>query len=258
MFNERRDAIQRILNKKNFISYQELSSMFPDVSVMTLRRDIEFFEKNGSCTKVRGGAKSLLYSRELSDGTIAARMQENVASKEAIARVAASYLEIGRATFLDSGSTLQRIVPFVPNERFSFVTTSPQLAMDIAGIGLPSINLIGGLMDAENQTVSGMQAMRFLQSVNIDIALLSPSGVSARSGFTVGNFGECELKRAVVEKARLVILLLDASKIDKSLPYTFCNMSEIGIIITDGPLPKELLDEAAAAGTEVINVFSAN
>ena len=88
--------------------------------------------------------------------------------------------------------------------------------------------------------------------VGIDIALLSPSGLSARSGFTVGNYSECELKRIVAEKARLVVILMDSSKVDKSLPYTFATFEEADVLITSAPLPDELNRLAEEKNVRVI------
>ncbi len=228
--------------------------MFPDVSGMTLRRDIEYFEREHEAIKVRGGARSMKFITTQTDDSITARLKENIHSKDSITARAAEFLETGRSIFIDSGSTLQRIVPYVPNERFTFTTTDPVSALELCKIGLPIVNVVGGRLDRDNQTITGSQATRFLSDINIDIALLSPSGLSARSGFTVGNYSECELKRLVVEKARLVILLMDASKIDKSLPYTFCTFENIDVLITSSVLPEELAAQARENGVRVINV----
>ncbi len=254
MYNERREQIRALLLSKPFVSLKELEEMFPDVSGMTLRRDIEYFEREHEAIKVRGGARSMKFITTQTDDSITARLKENIHSKDSITARAAEFLETGRSIFIDSGSTLQRIVAYVPNERFTFTTTDPVSALELCKIGLPIVNMVGGRLDRDNQTITGSQATRFLSDINIDIALLSPSGLSARSGFTVGNYSECELKRLVVEKARLVILLMDASKIDKSLPYTFCTFENIDVLITSSVLPEELAAQARENGVRVINV----
>jgi len=76
-----------------------------------------------------------------------------------------------------------------------------------------------------------------------------------RGGFSVGNYSECELKRIVVSKARLVVILMDSSKIDKSMPYTFCDLSRANVLLTDAPLPDELARYAAEEKVRVINVM---
>lgn len=228
--------------------------MFPDVSGMTLRRDIRFFEDRHELIKVRGGARSMKFITAQLDESVDARMNENVAEKDRIAKKAAEFLETGCSIFLDSGSTLRRVVKYVPNERFTFTTTDPSSALDLCTIGLPCVNIVGGRVNGENKTVTGLFATRFLADINIDIAFLSPSGLSARSGFSVANYSECELKKIVVEKARLVVLLMDESKIDKSLPYTFATFDDADVLITSSPLPPELTALAAEKGVRVVDV----
>jgi len=254
MYNERRERIRELLTEKPFVSMKELTALFPDVSGMTLRRDIDYFEAQGDAIKVRGGARSTKFITSSTDDAITTRMNENVLSKEKIARRAAQFLETGRSIFIDSGSTLQRIVPYVPNERFTFTTTNPMAALELCKIGLPVVNIVGGKLDRDYQTVTGMHAMRFLSDINIDIAFLSPSGLSLKSGFTGGNYSECEMKRVVVEKARQVILLLDGSKLDKSLPYTFCHLHQVHTIITDAPVSADIAAEAERLGVRIIDV----
>ena len=252
MYNERREQIRNLLLTKPFISIKELEEMFPDVSGMTLRRDIEYFEREHEAIKVRGGARSMKFITSQTDDSITTRMNENVHSKDSIASRAAAYLETGRSIFIDSGSTLQKLVQYVPNDRFTFTTTDPAAALELCKIGLPIVNIVGGRLDRDNQTITGLQATRFLADINIDIAFLSPSGLSARSGFTVGNFSECELKRIVAEKARIVVILMDSSKVDKSLPYTFATFEEADVLITSAPLPDELNRLAEEKNVRVI------
>lgn len=254
MYKDRREWVRQQLMQKPFVSYDELFSQFPGVSQMTLRRDIDYLEKTGQAIKVRGGARSARFLAETVDDPYFSRMSENVDAKAKIAARAARFLEVGRSIFFDSGSTLQQMIPYVPDERFIFTTTSPAAAIELSRIGRPVINLVGGWLDRDYQAVSGMQAMKYLDDVNIDIAFLSPSGLSVQSGFTGGNYNECELKKEVVNKARTVVMLMDLSKADKSLPYTFCRLDQVQSLVCDSPLPQQLQEQAAACGVEIIDV----
>ncbi|MBQ7826999.1 MAG: DeoR/GlpR transcriptional regulator [Clostridia bacterium] len=251
MSKTRREKIIQMLQAKPYIALSELCALFPDVSEMTIRRDIAFFEEKGDAIKVRGGVRSTKFITTSTDDSMTKRLRENVDSKEKIARAAALHLETGRSIFIDSGSTLQQMVKYVQNERYNFTTTNPAAALELAMIGHSSVNLTGGRLDRDYQSVAGPQAMRFIADINIDIALLSPSGLSGRSGFTGGNYAECELKRAVVEKADRVIMLMDSSKIGRSLPYTFCTLDRVSILICDAPLPEDLAREAERCGVVV-------
>lgn len=254
MYNERREQIRALLQTQPFISLKELEKMFPNVSGMTLRRDIEYFENEHEAIKVRGGARSMKFITTQTDGSIAARLNVNVNSKNLIAKKAAEFLETGRSIFVDSGSTLQQLVQYVPNDRFTFTTTDPAVALELCKIGLSVVNIVGGRLDRDNQTITGLQATRFLADINIDIAFLSPSGLSARSGFTIGNYSECELKKIVVEKAQKVVILMDSSKIDKALPYTFATFDNADVLITDAPITGELRELADTKNIRIIDV----
>ena len=92
MYNERREQIRALLQIRPFVSIKELEAMFPNVSGMTLRRDIEYFESVHEAIKVRGGARSMKFITTQTDGSIATRMNENVRSKDSIAQRAAAFL----------------------------------------------------------------------------------------------------------------------------------------------------------------------
>ena len=252
MHSSRREYIRDMLQSSPYISLHELEEKFPKVSSMTLRRDIEYFEKNGECIKVRGGARSMKFITTSMEDAFHQRMKRNVKAKEKIAERAVNYVEIGRSIFLDSGTTIQYMAERLPDERLTITTTGLNVAMALLNRYHPIVNLVGGMVNRESISVSGMQAAAFLENINIDVAFVVPSGVSGSAGLTSGNYIECELKRVIVQKARKVVVLMDASKLDKSLPYTFCTMADIDVLITDDELPTDMQKLAEEYGVEII------
>ncbi len=252
MSSERRAAILELLQTKPFLSLHELEERFPDVSGMTLRRDIEYFEKQGEAIKVRGGARSMKFITTSMEDAFSLRLKENVDGKERVARRALSLLETGRSIFLDSGTTVLRLAELMPNDRITVTTTGLNIAIELMKKEMPIVNIVGGMINRDNITVSGNQAISFIESINIDLAFIVPSGISLEDGLTCGNYIECELKKLVVHKARKVILLTDRSKLNKSLPYTFCSIDDIDCIVSDGELPEDMAKRASAAGITVL------
>ena len=94
MQKERREVIKGLLSEKSFISLDELADLFPDVSEMTLRRDIEYFESQNMAIKVRGGCRSMSFIGGGKDN-VKTRAGENVETKRIIAKRAADFLETG-------------------------------------------------------------------------------------------------------------------------------------------------------------------
>ena len=252
MGNTRREIIQGMLSEQPFVSLKELSARFPELSSMTLRRDIEYFESQGECIKVRGGARSMKFITTSLEESFNLSLHANSAAKEAIAQRAAEMIEPGRSIFLDSGTTILKLVNTIDDERLTITTSGPNVALELLKKNMPIVNIVGGMINRDNISVSGTQAIRYMEDINIDIAFLTPSGLTAENGFTCGNYSECEFKQLIIKKARKVVLLMDSSKIDKSLPYTFADIGEIDAIITNRDLPPELSRKAQENGTEII------
>lgn len=252
MNSSRRAIIKELLSEQPFISLKELESRFPDVSGMTLRRDIEYFEKQGDAIKVRGGARSMKFITTSMEDSFHQRLGENTGAKERIARRALDFIDTGHSLFFDSGTTILKLASLMPDERHNITTTGPNIALELIKKTQPIVNLVGGMINRDNISISGNQALKFLADINIDAAFICPSGLSIKDGFTSGNYPECELKRLVVEKARRVIVLMDKSKLDRCLPYTFCHLDKVHTIITDDVLPDNITEAAASAGVEII------
>ncbi len=248
----RRQIISQMIQAQPFVSLKELEKKFPEVTSMTLRRDIEYFEKQGELIKVRGGARSMKFITSTSDDGYAEREKENYNSKLAIASKALSFIEKGKSYFFDSGTTIMRLAENIPDEHMAITTPGPNIALELTKKSRPIINLVGGIVNRESISVTGSQAIDFLDNTNIDIAFMTPSAYSQTSGFTCGNFTECELKNFIVKKARMVIMLMDASKLDKNLPYTFCGLSDVDILITDKSIPASLIDTSVYPNLRVI------
>ena len=58
---DRREAINQFIQSRGEARLTELEVRYPDVSSMTLRRDLETLERQGYIVRVRGGAKSLAH-----------------------------------------------------------------------------------------------------------------------------------------------------------------------------------------------------
>ncbi|MBQ8944493.1 MAG: DeoR/GlpR transcriptional regulator, partial [Clostridia bacterium] len=101
-------------------------------------------------------------------------------------------------------------------------------------------------------SVSGTQSLDFIKDFNIETAFVAASAFSEENGFTVGNNSECELKRAVVKKAKKVIMLCDSAKFGKSMPYTFATLEDVDVLITEKQPCEEVAKAAEKSGTAVI------
>ena len=235
MYNERQNGILEMINLKGSISLSELEETFKNVSSITLRRDLILLENDKYIIRTKGGAISNANVSSLSkdEPLYSFRELENMEAKRIIAKKALVYVEKGISMFLDSGSTLMCLAKIINDEPYTILTSGLNIAIELLKKQHLSVVSLGGQINRNTISASGPSALQYLQNINIDIAFMSASGYSKENGFTVSNLYESELKRTVIKKAKKTIILMDSSKIDKVLAFTFAQKEDIDLVITE-------------------------
>lgn len=249
---ERRETIKELLNSKGEVLLKDLEVLFPNCSSMTLRRDLKYLEDTGFVKRTRGGAVALSRLSMSAEDLYSRRALDNTASKKEIAKKAAQFIESGRSLYLDSGTTLMLFAKEIPDDYFSILTSGPNIALELIKNAKPNVTVIGGQLGRNTLSVSGVNANMFLSGVNIDTAFMAASGYSLQNGFTSGTYSECELKKKVLKSASNIIMLMDSSKVNKSLPYTFGSLNDVDVLVSDTGLPEDIKEAAKKTGTQVI------
>ena len=258
MLDERRKSILSVIDEYGEISLAELSSLFPDVSSMTIRRDLSELESRGSIIRTKGGALSVRKfsssrSAKGEENEYSLRARENILQKKAIAAKALPYVQKGRSIYFDAGSTIMALAELVPNENMTIITNGINVAQALVSNSNINVMVPAGSVNRNTLSVTGSESLSFIDKINIELAFMSASAFSPESGFTVSNVSEAELKRKVISRAKKTIMLLDQSKIGKDLLFTLADISEIHVLITDGPLSAELQQFADQSGITVIS-----
>ncbi|SHE55175.1 transcriptional regulator, DeoR family [Caldanaerobius fijiensis DSM 17918] len=248
---DRRQKILNLINSKGEVRLSELKKFFPDVSEMTLRRDLMYLESQNKLIRVHGGARSI-NSLSAGEYDFNRSMLENIAAKEKIARIATRYLVENTSTFIDAGTTLMTFAKQIPNIRLYVITNAPNIAIELLKRSNIEIILLGGNLNHHTISSSGPFALKNLQSLNIDLAFLSIGGYSISAGFTNPNIYDNEIKSYVIKNAKKKIMLMDSSKFNKSLPFTLAQPEEIDILITDKKPDDNILEEFEKKGVEVV------
>jgi len=237
--NERQQKIQAIINENGEAKLSELEGLFPEISTMTIRRDLEKLEAHGEIVRTRSGAKSIAYLSRLSETQFSVRESENIAEKNFIAQTAYQYIKQDSSIFLDTGTTVTGLSRLLKTDRLFIITSAPNIALECAKNHDNTVFMTGGQLSSGNLSLSGVNALSFLEHINIDVAFMASSGFTFSNGFTCGNYDECQVKKRVIEKAAKVIMLMDSSKFGRNLPFTFAGLSEIDLLVTDGKITPE-------------------
>ena len=254
MYKDRQEQILSLLNDKGEIKISELKNIFPQVSTMTLRRDLSLLEGKGLLIRTHGGAVNMkkLSSVFGEEDAYSLRAAENVEAKMSIAQKSLTFLDNGRSIFIDAGSTMMFLAKLIPDEPFSILTSGINIAMELTKKSQITIYNTGGQLNHNSLSSSGPSSMSMLDFINIDIAFMAASGFTLDNGFTVSNYFECELKKSVMKKAKKVIMMVDSSKFNKVLAFTFGNLSDLDILICDENIPENIAAKARNVGVKVL------
>ena len=245
----RQENIRKYIEKQDIVSIRELQELCPQVSLMTIHRDLDALEEAGVVTKFRGGARAV---HQASEAIFDVRMRENSAGKTRIAEKALSLIEPGGAIFLDAGTTSLLLARMFPDVSLSVITTAPGIALELCRLPNPAITLCCGTLHRRNFSLAGQNTLDMLQHMNIDTAFIGVSGCSAEAGFTCGTEDDMRVKKLVIEKARRSVLLCDKTKFDRLMPYTFCEIGEPDVLICDETPPEAVVKAAKAGGVKLL------
>lgn len=230
MNKNRFDDISAYIREHKRVALSELTEVF-SISMPTLRRDLKKLQEMGVIHKVYGAVESCS-ERNLTP--LSARIDINHKGKFRIARDAALRLCDGDVIFLDSGSTVGAMAPFLGRLQRLTVITNNILVIEKV-IRLPKVELItlSGQYNRHTFSFVGDEVVPMLRRYNISKAFMGTTGLSVSSGITHAYIHEGAVKRSAVELAQETFLLADHLKFSTFAPYTYCSIADIDEIFTD-------------------------
>jgi DeoR/GlpR family transcriptional regulator of sugar metabolism len=253
MKKNRLEQIKEIIEKYGKVTYEELENLLPDVSNMTLRRDLITLEEQNVILRIRGGAISVDEIKKQSEQEFVTRFSDNVQEKKEIAEKTIKLISPKSCIFIDSGSTTLYFAKELPNNNYYIVTNALNVATEILRKSLPTVTLLGGDVNRNNLVTIGKSSLDFLETINIELAVMTATGFTPEKGcFTCGSQDEMEIKNAVIKSASKVIMLLDSSKVGKNTPYTFAKLKNVHYLVVDKNFPHELRERIESIGTTVV------
>jgi DeoR/GlpR family transcriptional regulator of sugar metabolism len=248
---ERLLRITELLNEREtrMVSVSELSESL-GVSTMTIRRDLDRLEGMGVLRRVRGGA--VAYNLE-SWEPYAERDVRFGREKQAIGWAAAQLVEDGDHILLDAGTTTPHVARNLAYKN-NLVAVTHSLPVADALIQYPKITtiLLGGRLRHKERYTCGPEVLQRLARLSVDKFLLGAAGLSVEGGASDPDPHEVELKQAMMEAARQVILVADSSKWGKDTGVQIAPLRSIHRFVVDDGISPEAIAAFEAEGVEVI------
>lgn len=246
----RQKNIIAMLEQDLIVNTAELAQRF-DVSIETIRRDLDQLEKQGILKKTYGGAE-LKTKPHMWPAPLKKRMESLRDTKAAIAAHAATYIPDKCTIALDAGTTNLELCPFL-NEKKNLIIISSDVhsASELLASDTNKVYMMGGFLTPDG-TSSGSYAKEFLSSISgIDLFFTATDGASTEDGLSTDEANINELKKRYLKKAKKTIAMVDHSKFLRKGFYRMCDFSEIDVVITDSETPAEIIATLRRMGTTV-------
>ncbi len=226
----RLNEMEQYILQERTVALDDLAEHF-GVSINTVRRDVNELISRGRIRKVYGGVS-------VSDAETVlpmdVRAAKNRTEKEKIGKLAAELVNDGDTIFMDSGSTVPEMIPYLANKNnVTIVTHSLQAMYDASKYPSLQVIALGGLYNQSTLSYVGISTLDALSKISVKKVFIAATGVSLERGLTNTTFFEAEVKGRVVEACDQVILLADHTKFDASSTITFYEFKDLYGVVTD-------------------------
>lgn len=247
---QRRERIQTHLATHHIAATADLCEML-DVSEATIRRDLEWLEREGVVERTHGGA--ILSQRMYLEQEYNQRAQRHPEAKNRIGAKAASMIENGDIVFINSGTTTTQIIRHIPRDADITVITNNLIAVLEVGEVNYEIMLLGGSYQPRSNSTGGRFAINNLALVYANKIFVGVDGISMKYGCTVPSNSESEVLNHMMNRTHgPTIVVADCSKWGVVSNFEVASINQIQKFITDDGLDASARASLASRSVEVV------
>ncbi len=246
---ERRRRICELLREQGRVTVDDLAQRF-GTSQVTIRTDLSTLESARALTRTHGGAITVADA----DQSLGVKQLQHHAEKLRIATAAAALICDGETVILDSGTTtaeIARRIRGLPLTALNVITNALNIAALLADV--PAVRLIvpGGILRRESNSLSGPMAEGALAGLQADRLYLGADGIDPEVGVMTPHLAEAQLNARMIEIAREVVVVADASKFRRRNISLIARVEQVQRLITDRAAPDDAVETLRRRGVEV-------
>ncbi len=229
---ERHSKILQMISETGVVQVEELAKVL-DVSLMTIRRDLEKLKQDGIIERCHGGA---VIKREVS---YMEKRTLQIEQKMKIADKCAGYVKKGDTVFLDAGTTTYEIAKRIRNISGITVITND---LEIARILLESdvhLMLCGGNVQKSTGSMLGPFANQMMEDIRTEIAFLGAMSIDDNFNVLTPTLNKAVLKRIICKNTSRPYLAVDETKFGKQALMRINHLSDYIGVVTNKSLNQE-------------------
>ncbi|PUB41255.1 DeoR/GlpR family DNA-binding transcription regulator [Pseudomonas sp. GV047] len=229
---ERQTKIVELVNEERFLDISSLTKRL-NVSVATVRRDLDELEQGGLLRRTHGGAVSI--NQVAQEAPHATHAVSNLPQKAAIAGIAAGMVADGDAVLLDAGTTALEIAKLLSGHKgLTVISNGVDILNELIRHNRHKVYSVGGEFTDMNRSYRGPLAENFVRQFNVDRLFVNASSVDLERGLICTTCPvNAGIQKAMIEVSRRVIVVADYSKFTKSSLSVTMKIEEADTIVTD-------------------------
>jgi DeoR/GlpR family transcriptional regulator of sugar metabolism len=246
---ERRMAVLDLLQKSEVVELAELAKQL-DVSTMTVRRDLQIFQRQGLISMNYGSAY-LNKEVVVQEPSFVAKSNRQLVQKQAIGRLAAGFVCDDETIIIDCGTTPLQVLKYLDNKRVTVITNSMPVVSIVSGNSKVKLIFAPGEYYDNWAGVFGNMTMEFYSHLHADKVFMGAHGCSIENGATQPAVEDANTKRAIMAAGKEKFLLVDATKFDHTYLMQNAQMGDFDHVITDEGIDSDYRKQLEAVCRDV-------
>ena len=201
----------RYLNQRGSAKVSDFSrDLF--LSESTVRRALGALEAQGKLKRYHGGAS---LPDPAAHSPIRQRQVSHLKQKDAIGRLAATFVKEGMTLLLMGGTTVNAVCPYLKGMRLTVITSSLPVMNELAWEEQMTIILLGGVLNPAEMEVRGGLTHLALERLRADLMLTGTTGLHPIHGLMTDDPNGVETYQSCMRISDKVIVLADHTKCEQ-------------------------------------------
>ncbi|SON57970.1 HTH-type transcriptional repressor GlcR [Hartmannibacter diazotrophicus] len=223
---------ERILAEMRASATLRVGDLATDLSVSTetIRRDLYELQEQGLINRTYGGATRPFGA----EPSVSERHGQMVPEREAIAAVAVKFIQPNEVIAIGAGATTTHVARRMAAEcrDLTVITHSFSVATVLAPNPTIEIIMCPGRYNGREGMMVGAETIEFLQSYNINRAVLGVSGITPE-GLADAEAPAAWVYKAMMNRASETMVVADHSKFDVQALAIWARVPDIARLVTD-------------------------
>ena len=234
----RQHQILALSRQLGSVTVEDLAQRF-DVTPQTIRKDLNELCDLRLLARTHGGA---MLASGVENLAYEARRMMATTEKVVIGRHAANLVPNNCSLFINIGTTTEEVArALIHHEGLLVITNNIHVATILMPRPKIEVILAGGVLRKSDGGIVGEAAVDFITQFKVDHAVIGASALDEDGAMLDFDYREVRVAKAIMQNARNVMLVADATKFTRTAPVRIGQLSDVDVFVTDQSPPEPIV-----------------